>query len=279
MKCFSETFVWLVFLVVSIFLFIYGLFNDASLSDAVLVVLGYSSVISVLAWTGLLPKKIGRRISENKADDTLVVLSRLGITPDKYLRPNISKSILGYVDASKIESSTEQLLAKCTLEGEFYVGHTESVKVDKFIDVMSVSANPESAAQMARVLTSFWKKILENNDSRISSPDINLVVTPKGGSPFLGYEFSKILGLPLALHYSGNKKFDTESREFIFKSKFDSQYEVKEGDVALIVDDSATGGRKVLQAIQDLRSCGLKVTECLVLFEPKVKGVRQRLNS
>ena len=48
--------------------------------------------------------------------------------------------------------------------------------------------------------------------------------------------------------------------------------------MALIVDDSATGGRKILEAINDLRANNYIVTDCLLLFEPTIKNVSQMLN-
>ena len=128
-----------------------------------------------------------------------------------------------------------------------------------------------------RHLTSFWRKLLSDNNGTVQNPKFDLVVTPKGGSPILGYEFAKILKVPFALHTSDHEKFASHNPKLYFQSVFDSFFIPNEGSIALVVDDSATGGRKVLEAISALRSCGITVTDCLVLFEPTIKGVRQKL--
>lgn len=252
---------------------------DIGFNDLILAALGLSSVLSILAWTGFLPQSISKRINLRKSEETLMVLSKLGINPDKYAKGNIAKSIPNYIDSNNIQNTLSKILKECTIQQDVGVGRTEQVKTDKYIDVMSMSTNPADAVQLARCLSSFWRKLLNDNKAEIKNPEFTFIVNPKGGSPILGYEFAKIMQKPFALHISGNHKFTSADEKLKFKSCFDSKFEPKEGDIALIVDDSATGGRKVLEAISDLKSNGIVVTDCLVLFEPTVKNIREKLNS
>jgi len=245
----------------------------------ILTVLGVSSVVSVLAWTGFLPSRISKKISLNRAEETMVVLSKLGINPDKYSKGNVSKSIPDFIDANNLEKTLHDILKTCTIESPVGVGKTEQVRVESYIDVMSLSTDSKSAQQLARCLTSYWKQKLIENDGLIKNSVFDIVVTPKGGSPILGYEFSKIMETSFALHISGNHKFTSSDAALQFKSCFDSVAQPEEGSIALVVDDSATGGRKVLETIADLKAHGIVVTDCLVLFEPVVKGIRERLKT
>ena len=70
---------------------------------------------------------------------------------------------------------------------------------------MAMFTDPKYAEQLARHLTSFWRKLLSDNNGTVRNPKFDLVVTPKGGSPILGYEFAKILKVPFALHTSGSR--------------------------------------------------------------------------
>jgi orotate phosphoribosyltransferase len=95
------------------------------------------------------------------------------------------------------------------------------------------------------------------------------------GSPLLGYKFSELLDKPFVLH-SIESKFQSKTDNL--KQVFDIGKTIpSKGSTALLVDDSTTGGRKMIKAIEDLRKYGYKVTDCLVIFEPTIKNVRERL--
>lgn len=51
----------------------------------------------------------------------------------------------------------------------------------------------------------------------------------------------------------------------------------EKGSVALVVDDSTTGGNLLCNTVKDLRRHGYQVNTCLVVFEVKTKDARVRL--
>jgi orotate phosphoribosyltransferase len=110
---------------------------------------------------------------------------------------------------------------------------------------------------------------------KVKNPVIDFVVTPKGGSPILGYEFSKLMNKPFVLHEE-NARFDSVRDDM--RKWFDCASVPPRGSRALIVDDSTTGGRMVLKVITDLKKYGYKVTECLVVFEPQNKDAAKKLS-
>lgn len=125
----------------------------------------------------------------------------------------------------------------------------------------------------ARLLSTHWADLLENTQT-IQSPMFDFVVTPKDGSPILGYEFSKLLNKPFVLHEMSDRFVSVEDD---MRKRFNCAEIPKKGACALIVDDSTTGGRMVLGIIEDLRKYGYRVTDCLVIFEPQNKDARKKL--
>jgi len=154
------------------------------------------------------------------------------------------------------------------------VGRIRQTELNYYIDLIGHSCNPNIAEAYARLLSSFWVNTIENTES-IRTPDIDFIVTPKGGSPILGYEFAKVLDKPFVLHEMSDR---FKSEEDDMRKRFDCAEIPEKGNKALIVDDSTTGGRMVLCAIEDLKRYGYTVTECLVVFEPQQKNARQKLS-
>lgn len=122
-------------------------------------------------------------------------------------------------------------------------------------------------------MSSYWADVIEDA-SIVQDLHIDFIVTPKSGSPILGYEFSKLLKLPFVLHEDSDR-FDCAQDDM--RKRFDCAEVPAKGSRALIVDDSTTGGRMVLSAVEDLRKYGYDVSECLVVFEPCQKDARKKL--
>ncbi|MDS1311494.1 phosphoribosyltransferase [Marinobacter xiaoshiensis] len=250
---------------------------DFDFDDLILVVLSISTFSSVLIWTGFMPAWITKRLAKNRLTETVLVLREFGIDVEKYRKLNLSRSVDNHVDANNIERSLSRILDGSTIKKRVHVGKTDQVEVDHYVDAMSLSTGPSDSVQLARILASFWRKKLSEEDPTIRIADFDYIVTPKEGSPILGYEFSKILGKPLILHCGSEKKFETGCANLAFQSTFDTRTVPKAGAKVILVDDSTTGGRKVRQAIDDLRRNEIVVHDCLVLFEPTVKNVRKRV--
>ena len=107
----------------------------------------------------------------------------------------------------------------------------------------------------------------------IRNVDFDFVVTPKSGSPLLGYEFAKLVNKPFVLREQTERLNRYQDPRSIFNCA-----EVPEkGSMALIVDDSTTGGTLLCDTVKDLRKYGYQVNTCLVVFEVKKKDARVRL--
>lgn len=248
-----------------------------SFDDAVLGVLSFVTLLSVLEWTGIMPAPISRWLHRNRLRETISILKECGIDIERHKKLNLSVSVGRVIQTNNLDKSLKKQLKKHVHKGHFSVGKTNSVVGKEFLDLMGATTDPSTARLFSQYLTSFWKRELESNGD-VETPDIDFVVTPKGGSPILGYEFASRLGIPFILHGSQAEKFICEDEEKSFYGFFDCAFKPKKGSVGLIVDDSATGGRKVIEAYDDLKRYGYIVTDCLVLFEPVVKNVRKRLS-
>ena len=129
--------------------------------NIVLTTLSISTIFSVAAWTGFLPRRVTKYFSRNRAEETLLVLSSLGITPDKYAKGNLAKSVPSFVDSKEIEKSLNNLLAKCSIKEEVGVGKIEQVKVKNYVDVMAMSTDPKYAEQYTQTPHILLEKITQ----------------------------------------------------------------------------------------------------------------------
>lgn len=239
-----------------------------------IILLGISTIIQICDMCGFLPGWIRKKFRINKSQDTLEVLKELGINTNMYKRKNAIVGIPRDYNQESIQKDVEKKLKELTIDKKVSVGKVRKTELNFYIDLIGHSCNQECAQAYARILTSYWADIVENSQD-VKDPGIDFVVTPKGGSPILGYEFSKLMNKPLVLHEE-EARFDCEKDDM--RKWFDCAIIPPKGSKALIVDDSTTGGRMVLKVIEDLRKYGYDVSECLVVFEPQNKDARKKLS-
>lgn len=240
----------------------------------VLIVLGLSTVLQVCDMCGFLPEWFRRRFRLNRAQDTLDVLKELGINSNMYKRKNAIVGIPRDYNQKNLVQDIEKKLEKLIIDKDTSVGKVRKTGLNYYIDLIGHSCNEECAKSYARILTSFWADVVETTQE-VKNPVIDFIVTPKGGSPILGYEFSKLMNKPFVLHEE-SQRFDSEKDDM--RKWFDCAIIPPKGSKALIVDDSTTGGRMVLEAVENLRKYGYEVSECLVVFEPQNKDARKKLS-
>lgn len=243
------------------------------LNSAVLIILGIGTLIQISDMLGFLPEKLRNRLKLNRSKDTLDVLKEYGIDPELYRRHNISVGIPRDYPKDTLEKEVEKRLSEITIGIDVSVGKIRPTELNYYIDLIGHSCNQETAIAYARILSSFWANELEYSRN-IIDPRIDFIVTPKGGSPILGYEFAKLLNKPFVLHEEA-ERFTCKQDDM--RKKFDCSEIPKVNSRALIVDDSTTGGRMVCETVNDLRKYGYKVSECLVVFEPQNKDAKQKL--
>lgn len=244
--------------------------------DAIILgLLTISTIIQVCDMCGFLPDWIRRKFRINKSLDTIEVLKELGVNINMHRRRN---SIVGIpVDYNKdtIEKDIGHKLEEIKLDKNVSVGTVRKTELNYYIDLIGHSCDEKCAQAYARTLTSYWVGIVEGTQI-VKDPVIDFVVTPKGGSPILGYEFAKLMDKPFVLHEE-SARFDSEEDDM--RKWFDCANIPPKGSKALIVDDSTTGGRRILSVIKDLRKYGYEVSECLVVFEPQNKDARKKLSN
>ena len=240
----------------------------------VILLLSVSTIVTLADALGFMPHRVSKWLNRNRLSPIIDVLKEFGIEIEKHKRINLSTDIKSFFDSSNIKESMLDELSAITIWGNVIVGRVESVSSEKYINLIGASVSPFKAELVARYLSTYWKNLLLKSD-KIKTPNFDFIVTPKNGSPILGYEFAKLLNKPFALH-SIEEKFKSESQAV--HKNFDFLNVPQEGSLALIVDDSTTGGRMVLNVIKDLRRFGYQVTDCLVVFEPTLKNARGLLS-
>ena len=171
------------------------------------------------------------------------------------------------------EAITLSSLEKFKINKRMSVGHFRTTNLKYYYDLIGGTCDCEAAQYFANLLCTYWAKnsVLSTT---VKDADFDFVVTPKGGSPILGYEFSKLVKKPLVLHEESPRFKDSEED---VRYWFDCRIIPEKGKKALIVDDSTTGGTMVSNTIEHLRKYGYLVSTCLVVFEPQAKNARKRL--
>lgn len=237
------------------------------------ICLTLSTLFMVADFIGIMPKKFRKMLRLNKSDDTLEVLKELGINIESYRRSVSQVSFPKNYDNQSVEEQVKKELNKIKINKSIAVGHNRTTKLDYYIDLIGKSCDKSVACSFAQYLSTYWATNVKDN-SVIKQPIIDFVVTPKGGSPILGYEFANLVKRPFVLHEKSERFQDNKDD---FRAYFNCKEIPEEHSTALIVDDSTTGGNMVINTIDNLRRFGYKVEDCLVVFEPKSKDARKKL--
>ncbi len=248
------------------------IFNDF-LNSLILIILSISTVISVLDQVGLLPKRIKKFIKMSKSNEILETLEELGIDVDKHRRSNVSINYPKDYSKESVEEQVKASLKKITINKEISIGRNRVIKLGSYIDLIGYSCDSTYACYYARLLSTYWADAVKDS-SLVKNPLFDFVVTPKGGSPILGYEFSKLISKPFMLHEDIERFKDNDDD---FRKYFNCASIPERGASFLIVDDSTTGGALIIGTIHDLRKYGYVVTDSLVVFELTNKDARKKL--
>jgi orotate phosphoribosyltransferase len=215
-----------------------------------------------------MPSKLSRWINRNLADRTLETLDRLGVDVPRLRQRNVAASIPFHVEGTTLEKRLRTRLDEVTIRKSLTVGTARTLPSTFYIDVMGATTAQRAAEALAADLCAHWRNLLENEASSVHA-DIDFIVTPKAGSPILGYEFAKLLRKPFVA-FNETAKFISDKPDF--KAEFDCMIIPSEGARALLVDDSSTGGSKAVKAVERLKEFGYRVSDFVVLFEPMLKS-------
>jgi orotate phosphoribosyltransferase len=235
--------------------------------------LAISGLIAVVDFVGLMPPKIAKWLARNRLEATLQALKLLSVrvawNEDQQTLTIIQRALaMLQVKEPAYKVQLRELLEQDTFEVEVIVGSSRHFTSEKFIDVMGSSTESKTVIQYARLLNS--------HASTNSICGFDVIATPKNGSPILGYEFSKLLNVPLVLGVVDKGTDATGKMKSHIQLDYPKNLSI-EGKTILLVDDSSTGGSKILKLALELRKAGAIVDAALVLFEPKGKNARELL--
>lgn len=240
------------------------------------IVLGISGLIAIIDYAGLLPPSIAKWVARNRLEAALRALKRIGVRicwDEDQPSLSVMERALTAVGVREpvYKVQLRQMLVEDTFEGEIDVGQTRTFSSQKFIDVMGGSVDVARSISYAR--------ILKTHAAVESLGGYDFVATPKGGTPILGYEFARLVDKPLVLGRDTEKAKDPTGLMGQHLYLDFPKAMLLNGKKALLVDDSTTGGRKLLALADRLTEAGSLVSDALVLFEPKGKGARELLES
>lgn len=206
-------------------------------------------------------------------DYALHILKEFGIDIDRYKKQNTALSFPSSAGPEDVVKSVRAELDKHKIDEPRTVGRQQTTTLQPYYDVIGTTCDPDSAEFFAMMLSSYWKHH-SADPNIVRNPEFDFVVTPKGGSPILGYEFAKVIEKPFVLHEQSPRFRDNNDD---MRKWFDCSEVPPKGKIALIVDDSTTGGTMVRKTIEHLREYGYAVHTCFVVFEPLVKDARSQL--
>lgn len=210
-----------------------------------------------------------------KPEHALSALKEVGIDIEYYKARNKALTFPNSIEPAQIASATQSGLEKYKIQKQYAVGHRRPTTMKYYYDLIGGTCEPSTAEHFASLLSSFWASNSPCKDV-IANADFDFVVTPKGGSPILGYEFAKLIKRPFVLHEEVARFRDNNDD---MRKWFNCNDIPPKGTTALIVDDSTTGGTMVSNTIDHLRDYGYVVHTCFVVFEPQIKDAKQRLKN
>lgn len=243
------------------------------INQIILFILAISTLVGILDFVGFLPGKARKFLHLNRSNDMIETLKKLGVDVEKQKR--INEYVKYPKDSSKesIEKVTIDMINKFRIDENIAIGHYRINELNYYIDLIGATCEPKHAVYFARLLSTYWSDIILNTNS-IKNCEFDFVVTPKGGSPILGYEFAKLIDKPFVLH-EVSERFQNLPEDF--RTYFNCSQIPQHGETALIVDDSTTGGKMVLDTIKHLKQFEYNINICLVVFEPRIKDAQKKL--
>lgn len=246
---------------------------NSTITQFVLIILSIATLVTVLDYLGWLPPKMRRFLRLNRMQETMDTLKEFGIDTRSYYNATMSLRFPKSNDPADIISCTIKGMKQYLFNEKCAVGHTNRTEIPRYYDIIGAVCSPQKAEQFASWMAQCWGRFSKMNAEKFEL-GFDFVVTPKGGSPTLGYEFAKLIGVPFALHEETNRIHNHPDN---VRTRFDMEDILPKQKRALIVDDSITGGAMVNSTIKDLRKYGYNVTACFVIFEVCTKNGRAKL--
>lgn len=257
-----------------------NIFGPFTWNNVLLWLLALAGLVSVVGFVvssidaaGLLPPWLARWIARNRFGETLKALERLNVrTRWDDERQSILNLLMSRLETPSYLGVLQTMLAKETYTGEIQIGEGRLFTSQGFIDVIGATTRQTAAQQYAQILNTFR---LEKG-----IVDFDLVACPKSGSPILGYEFSRLTEKQLILGKPPGTSAKIKDPYNILGAHIELDFprDVSlQGKRILLVDDSTTGGSKMLSLVKSLRAAGATVHLALVLFEPQGKDARKSL--
>ncbi len=252
-------------------------FFNNTISQIILILLSLSSLIGILDHFGLLPRRIKSWIRMNRTTEIMEVLSQLGIDVDYYRRVNQSVSFPSTLDKQEIEKTVmSELENKCRIQQKVAIGHLRRTTLEYYYDIIGKTCDPKLSRYYAEIMSTYWSANCSKPDV-IRNAAFDFVATPKTGCPILGYEFAKLIKKPFVL-CEQDERFTCNNPDDM-RTILDCSTILPKESIALIVDDSITGGSQIIHTIESLRHFGYKVHTCFVIFEVKVRDAKTSLNN
>jgi orotate phosphoribosyltransferase len=217
------------------------------------------------------PAWLVKILEKQRSEEVRRVLNALGVSDQQAerLRTVPTREAIRKGKAEVGDSAGERsaaILRRATTAGTFSVGRRRAFDLPYYVDLFSEVVSSNTADECSRLMLAALHDVA--GDFQFTR-----VIGIKSGSPTLATAVAARLSMPVALIRASE---DAKPDGIGVHPRIDGIVEA--GEKVLIVDDSATGGRMILDAVSVIELIGAKATDVLVFFEPLGKGARQRIS-
>ncbi|MBU3004272.1 hypothetical protein [Paraglaciecola arctica] len=258
------------------------------LESIIWITLTLGTVILVLKSVGLLPKKIKDKLEKNEANDIKELFFKLNITPAFYIS-NMRSLTLAYL--SKKESSLEdkeiiKTIKKLVKERTFksnmaWVTDTNSYHLKQYTDLQGLTFNPEINKQLANFIEKLISKRLISCISSDSPVEFDCIVVHENAAPFLGYEVSSRMNLPLiyvkSITHDKHSDIILHGQE-VSEDRKSFTFSDKKLSKAIFIADFLMLGPHLDEARSYLSNFGVELTEVFLLVHKDIEGSREKIS-
>lgn len=170
------------------------------------------------------------------------------------------------------QEALKEIIIEYVDTNKWLVGRDGVTEVRHFINLRSAILDSSKGETLAKILLEFIKHETSNIEQQIPIV-FDCIVGNKHGSPALSYLVAQGIRGNFPLLWVSNDVHIQKNGETIFIEGSTSPLPQQ----AILIDDSTTDGRMIMDCVEHLRAKGIKINHVFLLFSRKEKDVKDRL--
>lgn len=184
----------------------YGNLIGVLINTVILILLGIATLYFVLKSLGWLPDSIEKFLERKDLRNYETLFYQYGITPSYYFKKMKSLALLESIDKNivslslnndEIKKALKELIKERTFIVNLLWGTSSPSNLKYYIDLQGVCLDASSCKKLAEFIAYKIKSIVKE---RLDSPNpflYDCIAVHENAAPFLGYEVSNMLNIPV----------------------------------------------------------------------------------